>query len=77
MSGPRKGLRPAGPDRKEGESSMAFARICELGYCPYSDLYPLPASDVLTCDDCPHSVYIDTAVLDASSEQSHPRDLLG
>lgn len=56
---------------------MAFARICELGYCPYSDLYPLPASDVLTCDDCPHSVYIDTAVLDASSEQSHPRDLLG
>ena len=56
---------------------MAFVQTCELGYCPYSDLYPLQPSDILTCDDCPHSVYVDEIELNASSGESQPRERLG
>lgn len=56
---------------------MALVPICELGYCPYVDLYPLKASDVLTCDDCSHSVYVDEMEQRTSSGESQPRERLG
>ncbi len=57
--------------------NLAFVQICELGYCPYDSLYLLPASDILTCDDCPHSVYVDEMERKASSGESQPKERLG
>lgn len=53
---------------------MAFVQICELGYCPYKDLYPLRSTGILTCDDCPHSVYADETEGKASSGGSQLRE---
>lgn len=69
----RRGPHPEGG----GEQNMALVPICELGYCPYADLYPLKASDVLTCDDCSHSVYVDEMERKASSGESQPKERLG
>lgn len=72
------GSPPGPPPGEEVKKSVAFVQICELGYCPYDSLYPsLQASDILTCDDCPHSVYVDERELTISSGESHPKDFLG
>ena len=77
MRGPGR-LRRRGPSPgEEVKRNMAFVQTCELGYCPYSDLYPLQPSDILTCDDCPHSVYVDEMELNTSSGESQPSERLG
>ena len=58
-------------------SQGALVPICELGYCPYADPYPQQFSDVSSCDDCPHSIYVDETELNISSGESQPSERLG